>query len=181
MFIFFSKCRNNFLSLVQIGHWWHHACTHILAGPRRGMLNAINTITGRVSGPRAAAAAGAGKKATPTHRRNTKHHRPPPSAFCRLPSHHRPTTTRSPGGPLLSIQFNCFAFLRKCPAITARPVCQPLVYLFGCLYVGLPLKAPRPQPIFIATVYPRLQAHSRNLNCCLFVTHPHGDFPAMAK
>lgn len=34
---------------------------------------------------------------------------------------------------VLSIQFNCFAFLRKCPAITAQLVCLSLVYLFACL------------------------------------------------
>lgn len=34
---------------------------------------------------------------------------------------------------VLSIQFNCFAFLRKCPAITAQLVCLALVYLFACL------------------------------------------------
>jgi len=126
------------------------------------MLNAINTITGRVSGPRAAA---------------------PPLAT--TASTTAPPTHPDPGGPgpLLSIQFNCFAFLRKCPAITARPVCQPLVYLFVCLWVRQCKYLSLP-PIHIPahSIPPHtIPPSNRTLNCCLFVTHPHCDFLATTK
>lgn len=130
IYFYFSKCKNNFLSLLQIGHWWHHACTHILAGPRRGMLNAINTITGRVSGPRAAA--GSGKKPPPPTAETpntTDHHRLPSAVY-------RPTIGRPPPEALvvLCCQFNSIV-LPFCANVLQSRRGLFVSRLFICLFV----------------------------------------------
>lgn len=131
------------------------------------MLNAINTITGRVSGPQAAAP-------PISHQTNTT---PPTSQI----PHSRSQVWWSV--VVNSIQLFCLFAQMSCNHDTA---CLPAACLFACLFVGPAVQVPHfhSSPIL---PHPNHPIPLQNLNSPQLlpvrvpVTHPHCDFLATAK